>query len=68
VNTGTLSSRLGVGRKADDFFLYNVIVAKYKEVKTCYNLAESCKEGYGSKRAALSIIIVIIFQILSKSL
>jgi hypothetical protein len=30
-----------------------VFVAKSKEIKTRCNLAESCKEGYGSKTAVL---------------
>jgi hypothetical protein len=32
-------------------------------VKTGSNLAESCKGGYGSKRAVLPIIIIIIIKI-----
>jgi hypothetical protein len=37
----------GVGRKADD-------LAKSKEVKPECNLAESCKEGYGTKMVAFA--------------
>jgi hypothetical protein len=34
----TWSSRLGVGRKDDEFAAYKIIVAKSKELKTgCYN-------------------------------
>jgi hypothetical protein len=33
------------------------IVAKSKEMKTGCNLAESSKEGYGSKRAVLPMMI-----------
>jgi hypothetical protein len=46
IDTGTWSSRLGVGRKADDpALLEENIFAKSKEVKTGCKLAESCKEG-----------------------
>jgi hypothetical protein len=34
-----------------------IIVTNSKEVKTGCNLAESSKEGYGSKRAVLPMII-----------
>jgi hypothetical protein len=33
-------------------------VPKSKEVKTGCNLAESSKEGYGSKRAVLPMMII----------
>jgi hypothetical protein len=33
------------------------IVAKYKKVKTGCNLAESSKEGYGSKRVVLPVMM-----------
>jgi hypothetical protein len=36
-----------------------IIVAKSKKVKTGCNLAESSKEGYGSKRAVLAMVMVI---------
>jgi hypothetical protein len=36
------------------------IVAKSKEVKTGSNLAESYKEGYGSKRAVLPVVMVVV--------
>jgi hypothetical protein len=39
---------LGVGRKADDL-LCKKIFTKSEELKTRCNLAESSKEGYGSK-------------------
>jgi hypothetical protein len=42
---GTWSSTLGVGCKGKQ-----IIVMKFKEVKTRCNLTESSKEGYGSKR------------------
>jgi hypothetical protein len=35
---------------------------KSKEVKTGCNLAESSKEGYGSKRAVLLMIIMLIIR------
>jgi hypothetical protein len=34
-------------------------VAKSKEVKTRSNLTESSKNGYGSKKAALSMMMVM---------
>jgi hypothetical protein len=37
-----------------------IIVAKSKEVKTGCNLAESSKEGYGSKRAVLLMILMMV--------
>jgi hypothetical protein len=36
-----------------------IIVAKSKEVKTGCNLAESSKEGYGSKRAVLPMMMMM---------
>jgi hypothetical protein len=36
--------------KDDNLACKNIIVAKSKEMKTGSNLAESSKEGYGSKR------------------
>jgi purine nucleoside phosphorylase len=55
---------LGVVRKADGLALQKkIIVSKPKEVETGWhnshewiNLAESSKEGYGSKRAVLPMI------------
>jgi hypothetical protein len=37
-----------------------ITVAKSKEVKTGSNLAESSKEGYGSKRAVLPMMMMMI--------
>jgi hypothetical protein len=37
-----------------------IIVAKSKEVKTRCSLAESSKEGYGSKRAILPMMVMMI--------
>jgi hypothetical protein len=34
-----------------------ITAAKSKEVKTGCNLTESCKEGYGSKRAVLPMMM-----------
>jgi hypothetical protein len=47
---------LGVGRKGDDVSLQTkiYIVAKFKEAKTGCNLAESSKEGCGSKRDVIA--------------
>jgi hypothetical protein len=46
---------LGVGRKADDFALRKkYFVAKFKGMKTGSNVAESSKEGYGSKSGCFS--------------
>jgi hypothetical protein len=36
-----------------------IIVAKCKELKTGCNLNESSKEGYGSKRAVLPMIMMM---------
>jgi hypothetical protein len=41
----------------DDLALLKIIVEKFKKVETRSYLAESSKEGYGSKRAALPMII-----------
>jgi hypothetical protein len=35
-----------------------LIVPKPNEMKTRSNLSESCKEGYGSKSAVLSVMIM----------
>jgi hypothetical protein len=37
------------------------IAAKFKGVKTGSNPAESSKEGYGSKRAVLPMMMMMIF-------
>jgi hypothetical protein len=47
-----------VGRKADDLALC-IYVTKCKEVKTRCNLAESSKEGYGSRRAVLPMMMMM---------
>jgi hypothetical protein len=67
-----LSHSLTVGRKYRDLVLQvggwtqgsrtifcKKIVAKSGEVKTGCNLAESCNEGYGSKRADLPMTIMM---------
>jgi hypothetical protein len=58
INTETWYSRLGVGHKADDLVLKNIITAKFKEVKTRSNLAKTSKEGCISKRAVLLMIFL----------
>jgi hypothetical protein len=37
-----------------------ITVAKSKEVKTGFNLAETSKEGYGSRRAVLPMMMLMI--------
>jgi hypothetical protein len=37
----------------------NIIVGKFKEVKTRCNLAESSKEGYVFKRAVLPMMMMV---------
>jgi hypothetical protein len=39
-----------------------IIVAKSKEVKTGYSLAESSKEGYGSKWAVLPMMMIMMIM------
>jgi hypothetical protein len=39
--------------------LHKIIVTKSKEVKTGYNLTDSSKEGCGSKRDVLSMMVMI---------
>jgi hypothetical protein len=56
---GTWFCRLRIVCKVDDVALLKKnIVAKSKDVKTGSNMAESCKEGCGSKRAALPIMMI----------
>jgi hypothetical protein len=60
-NTETGSSRLGVVYKTDDLALKKKITAvKSKEVKSGSDLAESYKEGCGSKRPVLSLMVMMI--------
>jgi hypothetical protein len=49
-----------VGCKA--LALKKKIIAKSKEVKNRYNLAESSKEGSGSKKTVLPIIMMIMMM------
>jgi hypothetical protein len=51
---------LGVGRKADDLLCERITLAKSKDVKTGCTLADSSKEGYGSKRAVLPVMMMMI--------
>jgi hypothetical protein len=39
----------------------NISVSRPKEVKTRYKLAESSKEGYGSKRAVSAVMMIRIY-------
>jgi hypothetical protein len=39
-----------------------IIVAKFKEMKTGCNLVESSKEGYGSKRAVLPMMMMMMMK------
>jgi hypothetical protein len=48
---------LGVGRK-------KIFVAKSEEVKTGSNLAESYKEGYGSKRILLLMMMMMMMMMM----
>jgi hypothetical protein len=50
---------LGVGRKANDLLCKKIIVAKSKEEKIGCNLVESSKEGHGSKRAILPMMMIM---------
>jgi hypothetical protein len=63
MNKKTWYSRLGVGRKADEYALKkkkNVLSRNPKKVKTSCNLAEFSKEGYGLKRAVLPVMMMMI--------
>jgi hypothetical protein len=42
----------------------NIIIMKSKEVKTGSNLAEPCKEGCGSRRAALPTVMMMVMMIM----
>jgi hypothetical protein len=50
-----------VGGNDDDIALQKITVVKSKEAKIGSNLAESSKENHGSKRAALSMTMMITF-------
>jgi hypothetical protein len=58
---------LGVGHKADDLALEKISIVKFKIVKPGWsnsqewtNMAEFSEEGYGSKRAILLTMLMII--------
>jgi hypothetical protein len=53
----------GLDAKLRTMLCKNIIVTKSKEVKTGLYLAVSSKEGYGSKRALLPMIIYIYMYI-----
>jgi hypothetical protein len=48
-----------LGARLTNLQCKKIIVVKSKVVKTGYYLAESYKEGYGSKRAVLLMILMI---------
>jgi hypothetical protein len=58
INTEAWSARLGVGRKADDLAVQKKSYCYEIERKTGCNLAESCKEGNGSKRVIFPMMIM----------
>jgi hypothetical protein len=62
INTETWASRLGVGRKSDDLALKKKTVTKSEELKTECSLAEPSKEGSGSKRAVLPMIMMMMIS------
>jgi hypothetical protein len=49
-----------LGAKLTTLLCIKIIVMKSKEVKTGCNLSEICTEGYGSKRAALPVVMMMI--------
>jgi hypothetical protein len=51
---------LGVRRKAGDLALRKNYCCEIRKVKTGCNLAESSKEGYGSKRAVLLMMMMVL--------
>jgi hypothetical protein len=56
INTVAWFSRLEVYAKLTTLLRKNITVTKFQEVKTGCNLAESFKEGDGSKRAVLPMM------------
>jgi hypothetical protein len=48
------------GKLTTTLFCEKIIVAKYKEAKTGSDLAESSKEGYGSKSAVLTTTTMMV--------
>jgi hypothetical protein len=60
INAETWSSRLGVGCKDDDLALQkkNDFCEIQRSENRMKNLAKSSKEGYGSKRAVLPMIMI----------
>jgi hypothetical protein len=59
INTETWSSKLVVGRKADDLTLYVIQRSKNRIVCFKTNLAEASKEDYGTKRAVFQMIMMM---------
>jgi hypothetical protein len=48
-----------LGAKLTSLLCKKIIVAKFKEVKTAYNQAESSKESYGSEGAVLPMMMTV---------
>lgn len=59
---GTWSSRLGLDTKVKNMLFKKISIVKCKEVKTGCSLAESSKEGYGSKRVVLPMMMVVLYM------
>jgi hypothetical protein len=54
---------LGLGHKVDDLTVHKkIVVTKSKEVKTGRDLAESFKEGCGSRRAVFPVILMMMMM------
>jgi hypothetical protein len=62
MNTEIWCSRLGVGRNTDELALRKYYSFEINEVKAGSNLAESSKEGCGSKRAVFPMMIMMIMM------
>jgi hypothetical protein len=62
VNTGTWSSRLGVGYKADDLALSKKYCYEIQRTENRINVAGHFKEGYGSRGAVFSMMMVMILM------
>jgi hypothetical protein len=58
---------LRFGSKADKFSLKKkIIVAKSKEMKNWCHLAESSKEGFGSRRVVFPMMVMMLSQHISR--
>jgi hypothetical protein len=58
--TGTRSSRLGLDARPTTLF-YKNYCCEIQKVKTGCNLVKSSEEGYGSKRAVMTMLIFITY-------